>query len=123
MSTKPERWSLVRIDDNTVKVMGVWSSGYLYGDSWKLNSGIESIEEGEDAYLFHGFSGSCYECRKDAYGINTYGLAVLDGAGLKPMSEEDALVFINVECERGTAVAHHDLLDVDRPKDYYQQNC
>ena len=94
MNTIPERWTLVRVSPDMVKVMAAWSGGYLHGDSWKMNSGIESIEETDESYIFTGHSGSTYECRKGSYGINPYGAAVLAGADLQPMSEESALKYI-----------------------------
>jgi hypothetical protein len=35
-----------------------------------LNSGIQRVEKTEDAFLFYGFSGSCYECRINDYGMH-----------------------------------------------------
>ena len=45
------------------------SGGYTTGDSWRMNSGITKVEEDEHYYYFHGSSGSCYSCHKDAYGL------------------------------------------------------
>jgi len=91
MNTIPDKWCLVCVEDELVKVMATWSGGYLGGDSWKLNSGIERVEETEDSFLITGYSGSVYECRKSGYGINAYGAAVLKGAELFPMKECAAL--------------------------------
>ena len=41
---KPENWVIVKIND-VYKVFGGWRGGFATGDSWKLNSGIEAIEE------------------------------------------------------------------------------
>lgn len=97
MNTIPDKWCLVKVAPDLVKVMATWSGGYLDGDSWKLNSGIERIEETEDSYLFHGASGSIYECRKTAYGINAYGFAVLRGAKLWPIKEAGAKRYIKAK--------------------------
>ena len=91
MNTIPDKWCLVRIDDELTKVMATWSGGYLDGDRWKLNSGIKEVKSTEDSFLITGYSGLIYECRKSAYGINTYGAAVLKGAELSPMKECAAL--------------------------------
>ena len=64
---KPDTWVVIKFtspDDVTYKVFGGWYGGYAKGDSWQLNSGIEHIEENELFYLFHGYSGSVYECYK-----------------------------------------------------------
>ena len=58
----------MKIDDEThgvfYKVLAGWSGGYLYGDSWRLNSGIKDFKENpEKEYVdFFGFSGSQYRC-------------------------------------------------------------
>lgn len=79
ISETPERWVILKLSNNYYKVFGTWSGGYLDGDSWKLNSGIEKVEQDDDFYYFLGFSGSCYKCDKNRYGFATsYGLAVLN---------------------------------------------
>ena len=79
ISENPERWVILKLPNNYYKVFGTWSGGYLDCDRWKLNSGIEKVEEDENFYYFTGFSGSCYKCDKKSYGINTsYGLDILN---------------------------------------------
>jgi hypothetical protein len=59
------------------KVVMGWSGGYLYGDSWRVNSGIKSVEYDDGYYKFFGFSGSVYDCHENAYGqkmCNSLGL-------------------------------------------------
>lgn len=83
----PDRWIVIKIisivDHNFgeihYRVFGNWSGGYLHGDSWKLNSGIVSVEEDDEAYHFHGNSGSVYHCLKSSYGMTSYGHSVLNG--------------------------------------------
>ncbi len=82
ISETPERWVVVKIDNNIdtpfYKVFATWAGGYLDGDRWKLNSGIKSVESDEDSYYFVGHSGSCYKCHKKGYGTATsYGEGVL----------------------------------------------
>lgn len=76
--TTPHRWLILKIGD-IYKVFGSWFGGYLDGDAWRLNSGIERVEDAGDHWLFHGFSGSVYQCRKDSCGSNAYGYAILNG--------------------------------------------
>jgi len=86
--TKPEQWVVVKIENpkatdpflKTIhKVFASWSGGYLDGDSWKMNSGIDRIMEDESTVKFYGYSGSCYECRKGSYGTGTsFPTAVLE---------------------------------------------
>jgi hypothetical protein len=79
ISETPKRWVIVKLPNDYYKVFGTWSGGYLDGDRWKLNSGIEKVEQDENFYYFIGFSGSCYKCHKKRYGIATsYGLGVLN---------------------------------------------
>ena len=79
ISENPERWVILKLPNNYYKVFGTWSGGYLDVDRWKLNSGINKVEQDEDFYYFIGFSGSCYKCHKNGYGTATsYGLGVLN---------------------------------------------
>jgi len=70
MTYEPDNWVIVALDqeDGSIlyKVLAGWSGGYLDGDAWRINSGIESIEETEDHYLIHGYSGSVYKVNKQA---------------------------------------------------------
>jgi hypothetical protein len=78
----PDNWVILKIengDEPLYKVFASWIGGYLNGDSWKLNSGIKTIEEDEDNYYFIGFSGSAYQCNKKGYGVaSNFSLSVLD---------------------------------------------
>jgi hypothetical protein len=58
--------------------MACWHGGYARGDSWRINSGITKIENHENAFIFHGSSGSVYRCDKIDYGLSTYGQNILD---------------------------------------------
>lgn len=79
ISESPERWVILKLPDNYYKVFATWAGGYLGSDSWKLNSGIKEVEQDEDFYYFQGFSGSCYKCHKERYGIATsYGQDILN---------------------------------------------
>lgn len=79
MTYTPDNWVIIKMskdDDIFYKVLAGWSGGYLDGDSWRLNSGITKIEEKKDSYLFYGYSGSVYECRKGGYGLRMNNLHV-----------------------------------------------
>ena len=75
--TTPNKWMLLKTGQ-TYKVFGTWSGGFADPDSWKLNSGIEKVEDEGDCWLFHGFSGSVYQCHKQLWGTTGYGSAVLE---------------------------------------------
>jgi len=66
----PDNWVILEIspegEDTFYKILAGWSGGYLDGDSWRMNSGIDKVEEGDDYYDFIGESGSVYRCRKDS---------------------------------------------------------
>lgn len=69
----PDNWVVLKISPKNkaphYRVLGGWSGGYLYGDSWRMNSGIVSVEETEDEWVFFGASGSQYVCWKSAYTV------------------------------------------------------
>ncbi len=75
---KPDQWLVVKVADALYKVFGVWGGGYLHGDQWRLNSGIEKVERNGLIWTFYGYSGSVYEVRQDSYGSTAYGWGVLD---------------------------------------------
>jgi len=79
----PQGWIVIKIskenEPDIYKVFASWRGGYLDGDSWKLNSGIKSVEQTEDEYIFHGYSGSRYFCKKSYFGVcSGYSGSVLD---------------------------------------------
>jgi hypothetical protein len=79
ISETPEKWVIIKLSNNYYKVFGTWTGGYLGGDSWKLNSGINKVKQDKKFYYFIGVSGSCYKCHKKGYGIATsYGLDILN---------------------------------------------
>ena len=78
----PDKWVVVKIEGGefplTYKVFGCWYGGYLGSNSWKMNSGIKYASEGDNCYLFEGYSGSIYKCYKNNYGAHMYGQGVLE---------------------------------------------
>jgi hypothetical protein len=87
MSYTPDRWAVVKITNKEGKthyrVFGTWYGGYLDGASWRLNSGINKVDDNEKYYLFHGNSGSEYACNKKSYGTSGYSAAVLHDLALR----------------------------------------
>jgi hypothetical protein len=77
----PDNWCVVKIQTPTesfYKVLGSWYGGYLYGNSWRMNSGIVRVEDQTDHYVFHGHSGSRYVCGKQNYGAHSYSMGIVD---------------------------------------------
>jgi hypothetical protein len=60
----PDNWVVIKMngDDPHYRVLAGWSGGYLDGDSWRMNSGITSVEDAGDRFNFYGSTGSCYSC-------------------------------------------------------------
>lgn len=79
----PDKWLVVKITGYAdhpqpiYKVFACWYGGFASGDSWKLNSGITKATLEGMVYSFEGSSGSVYDCHKDCYGSNFYGMGVL----------------------------------------------
>lgn len=72
----PHKWVIVKINNKEYKVFASWEG--LEG-RWRMNSGIDKVEEDNDFYYFIGYSGSCYKCAKNSYGIvSTYAFDVLN---------------------------------------------
>tara|TARA_B100001173_G_C15971323_1_gene540143 strand:- start:210 stop:551 length:342 start_codon:yes stop_codon:yes gene_type:complete len=85
MENKPDKWVIIKLlgKDKTnplYKVFATWYGGYLGRDTWKLNSGISYVEDNDNSYIFHGYSGSKYICNKGemSYGTNSYTGSVLE---------------------------------------------
>jgi len=84
MSTfRVDNWVIIKFNgpDPHYRVLGGRSGGYLDGSSWRMNSGIVSVESRTDHYVsqgekieiflydFYSASGSCYICNKESYGL------------------------------------------------------
>jgi len=69
----PDSWVIIKIsgieDKDFYKVLAGWSGGYLDGDSWRMNSGINKVEFDGEYYSFIGSSGSVYKCHKEGEGM------------------------------------------------------
>lgn len=76
----PDKWSIIKVkteSETFYKVFATWSGGYLDGDSWRMNSGIEEVTKDGEYYEFAGASGSVYRCHEEMYGTNMYGAGVM----------------------------------------------
>ena len=76
----PDKWAVIKLtkqEEVLYKVAASFCGGYTHGDSWKINSGIVSVEETETHYDFIGYSGSTYRCRKGSYGVSMLTASVL----------------------------------------------
>jgi len=64
-----DNWVVIKMkgDDPHYRLLTGTSGSYLYGDSWRMNSGIIKVEEEETFYYFYGSSGSGYCCYKESY--------------------------------------------------------
>jgi hypothetical protein len=105
----PDRWVVIKITGDSTpihKVFACWYGGYAGSDSWKLNSGITSSALEGNVYYFNGSSGSVYECHKNCYGTNMYGMSVLsnmierakgNGITIEIMPEDTNWLEINYE--------------------------
>lgn len=78
----PDSWVVIKITTDgkvNYKVFATWTGGYTSGDAWRMNSGVDRVEEDENYYYFYGFSGSCYRCHKKTYNrLSSYGSGVLN---------------------------------------------
>lgn len=82
MEYAPDCWVILKINnENGIlhKVLAGWVGSYVGSDSWQLNSGITKIEYKGDFYLFHGYSGSVYKCRKTGYRLTGLTASILAG--------------------------------------------
>lgn len=97
MDTTPDKWILLYVGNNLHKVFASWKD-----KSWRLNSGIISVEEDDKYFYFNGVSGSRYQCRKNKYGIIGNYTSVLISMWMESsrgditvLEEEEALEIIN----------------------------
>ena len=111
MSTyTPDHWVVLKISNgghSVYKVLAGWGGSYLYGASWKLNSGCTKAEKDGDYFNFSGYSGSVYSCHKNAYGLSGYTAQILanfqeqvkdqPGSSIEVMPEDTNWMELNYE--------------------------
>lgn len=93
---------ILKITDNKeimYRLFTCTAGGYLSNDSWRVDSGIVSIEEDDEyngdgsVYFIYGVSGSVYQVHEDQFGkLTDYGSSILNEV---VKSAGDA---IDVEC-------------------------
>lgn len=66
MAEYPGRWKILKIGQDGDILYKVFASWW---DSWRLNSGCVKVEDVEDSFVVHGYSGSVYVLRKDGEGL------------------------------------------------------
>ena len=92
----PDKYVMVRITDKKTdeihyRVLGSWYGGYLDGDSYRLNSGVEKYERTDDSKIrFYGGSGSLYEVDEKMYGMSIHAQSWL--AQIAENSKDDVTV-------------------------------
>jgi hypothetical protein len=72
----PDKWVCITVPFGH-KILCGDAGSYLYGQSWRMNSGVKGVSEHGDSYYVEGFSGSLYDCRKNSYGMNIESASVL----------------------------------------------
>lgn len=77
---RPDNWVVIRIskENKTIdKILSGWAGSYLYGESWRLSSGVTKILDKDDHFEIHNQSGSVYLCSKNRYGFNITSQGIL----------------------------------------------
>lgn len=73
----PDAWILMNTGE-AVKVLAGWKGGYLYGDEWRLSSGVVEVKECDGYWKFINHSGSEYDCGKRREGMMGIMVGVYD---------------------------------------------
>lgn len=87
----PDKWIILKIKDKketVYKILAGWSGGYLDGQSWRINSGINKITKKGAYYLFEGDSGSVYKCHNESYGTNLISSSILSKMLENPQTKD-----------------------------------
>jgi hypothetical protein len=76
----PDLWTIIKVSgtDPHYRIFGIWYGSYARGELWRMNSGIVNVSETDDAYIFEGYTGSTYTCKKPRYGSNTFGYSIMN---------------------------------------------
>jgi len=80
MQYNPDLWTIVAVthkEDVYYRVLASWYGGYTRGDSWKLSSSIERLDDFGDHYEANNSSGSVYILPKNNVGMSSYSASVL----------------------------------------------
>ena len=92
----PEGWVIIKIINKDETIYKLLASMRGMDESWRLNSGITSIEINENNQLvFGGYSGSVYICNRDQYGkLNHYANATLNSLEKYNDNLEDTRMYV-----------------------------
>lgn len=96
----PDKWVILKFKrptDTFFKVLGSWYGGYLNGDSWRLSSGLERIEEDGDTLLMHNFSGSVYKVHKKTEGMSMLAAGIFETAKKEGAENNVEVSMVTVE--------------------------
>ena len=79
----PDVWVVLKITSpqhgTVYKLLSGWFAGYLGSDEWRINSGIDLIEELSDCYIVTGSSGTVYKCYKACERLSGYTSSIYVG--------------------------------------------
>ena len=70
-----------------LRVLGGWRGGYLDGDAWRINSGIQAIDADDVEYRFLGRSASVYLCHRGGYRMSR-----IMASGLEELKRQPTVV-------------------------------
>ena len=94
MEYSPDDWVILKVWFATqdraftqLRVLGGWRGGYLDGDAWRINSGIQAIDADDLEYRFLGRSGSVYLCRRGGYRMSR-----IMASGLEELKRQPTVV-------------------------------
>ena len=92
----PEGWVIIKIINKDKTIYKVLASMRGLDESWRLNSGITSVDINENNQLvFGGYSGSVYICNRGQYGkLNHYTKATLNSLERQITTLEDTRMFV-----------------------------
>lgn len=77
----PDKWCLVSVpfpEGDEVKILAGWSGSYRDSATWRLSSGIISVELDGEYWVLGNHSGSAYRCHKQGEGLTTLTHVVLE---------------------------------------------
>lgn len=99
---KPDGWVILKIKLDELetgydyKLFSSWRGGYLGNDSWRLNSGITSIEkenDNDDYYIVKGNSSTEYAIHPSTFErLGAYNASVLES-----IIDDNDVTIINIE--------------------------
>ena len=103
----PDGWSIIHLSvEDEYFVFGSWSGSYPVGASWRVSSGIKSIEYHDGVYHVFGYSGSVYHLSEHGENRHSaYALGVLNFILNKHEKDDARCVTMKHAIEKFGAVA------------------